>query len=325
MPTKHPKKKGWNVRKQKYKVSNWHDYNNALRNRGKIELWIASDIADAWYEKDRVYNGTGTPKKFSDFSILICHEIRQVFHLPLRQTQGFIDSIFSARQLDLVAPDYSCLSKRLSILNIKTPRYKETNAIDDEVISIAIDSTGLKHFGRGEWHQEKHKVSGKRSWRKLHIAVDNKHIIHASDLTDRFSADCKSVETLAKQIDTPVDHMTADGAYDTNSVYQTLSNYFSNSDIVIPPDSDAVYNKGNHAQRNRNLQEIKTFGRMIWQRVRNYGRRNYSELCIQRYKKILGNQMRARELARQKNEAVIGCGILNKMTNLGMPISYRCA
>ena len=73
-----------------------------------------------------------------------------------------------------------------------------------------------------------------------------------------------------------------------------------------------------------NLQEIKTFGRMIWQRVRNYGRRNYSELCIQRYKKILGNQMRARELAQQKNEAMIGCGILNKMTNLGMPISYRC-
>jgi hypothetical protein len=90
-------------------------------------------------------------------------------------------------------------------------------------------------------------------------------------------------------------------------------------------DAHAVYNKENHVQRNRNLQEIKTFGRMIWQRVSNYGRRNYSELCLQRYKKILGNQMRARELARQKNEAMIGCGMLNKMTNLGMPISYRCA
>ena len=52
--------------------------------------------------------------------------------------------------------------------------------------------------------------------------------------------------------------------------------------IIIPPDRDAVYDKNNHQQCNRNLQEIKTFGRMNWQRVRKYGRRNCSELAIQR-------------------------------------------
>ncbi len=62
---------------------------------------------------------------------------------------------------------------------------------------------------------------------------------------------------------------------------------------------------------------------MQWQRVRKYGQRNYSELAIQRYKKILGNRLHARELSRQKNEALLGCGILNKMTGLGMPKSYR--
>lgn len=64
---------------------------------------------------------------------------------------------------------------------------------------------------------------------------------------------------------------------------------------------------------------------MNWQRVRNYGKRNYSELAIQRYKKILGNKHHARKLSRQKNEAMLGCGILNKMTRLGMPASYRIA
>lgn len=152
----------------------------------------------------------------------------------------------------------------------------------------------------------------------------SQHIIHGSELTDRFSSDCQVVEALAEQINELVEHITADGAYDKNPVYQTLSEYFPSADIVIPPDSDAVYNKQSHVQRNRNLQEIKTFGRMNWQRARDYGRRNYSELCIQRYKKILGNRLHAKELQRQKNETLIGCGILNKMTKLGMPESYRC-
>jgi len=62
---------------------------------------------------------------------------------------------------------------------------------------------------------------------------------------------------------------------------------------------------------------------MNWQRVRGYGKRNYSELNIQRYKKMLGNKSYGRELSRQKNEAMIGCGVLNKMVGLGMPKSYR--
>lgn len=64
---------------------------------------------------------------------------------------------------------------------------------------------------------------------------------------------------------------------------------------------------------------------MHWQKVQRYGNRNFSELAIQRYKRILGNQLHARELACQKNEAMLGCGVLNKMTQLGMPASFRCA
>jgi hypothetical protein len=35
--------------------------------------------------------------------------------------------------------------------------------------------------------------------------------------------------------------------------------------------------------------------------------------------------MQAREFTRQKQEAIIGCGILNKMTSMGMPKSHRIA
>ena len=118
--------------------------------------------------------------------------------------------------------------------------------------------------------------------------------------------------------------MTTDGAYDKNPTYKTLTHYFPEADVVIPPASDATYNKDAHPQRNRNLQEIKTFGRMVWQRIRNYGRRNCSELAMFRYKKILGDRLHATEFSRQKNEVMLGCGILNKMASLGMPQRYRC-
>ena len=70
---------------------------------------------------------------------------------------------------------------------------------------------------------------------------------------------------------------------------------------------------------------IEEKSRMIWQKLMNYGRRNLSELCILRYKKILGTDLHSREISRQKNEGMLGCGILNKMTSLGMPKSYRYA
>lgn len=325
MPNKYPEKKGWNVPKQTYKVSNWSDYNHALRERGNIEVWMSDAAIGAWVESERIYDGTGTPKKYTDFAIRICHEIRQVYRLPLRQCQGFINSLFKSKAIPLTCPDYSCLSKRLSLLAIPSPHYKKTKKVKEDTVAIAIDSTGLKRFGRGEWHQERHKVSAKRSWRKLHIVVDTNHIIHGCELTDRLTSDDQTVEPLIKQVECQVNHVTADGAYDKNPVYNTLTDHFKEADIIIPTRSDAVYGKNNHPQRNGNLQKIKTFGRMVWQKVMHYGRRNYSELAIQRYKKILGNKLHAREMPRQKNEAMIGCGILNRMTGLGMPVSYRCA
>ena len=91
MPNKYPEKKGWKVPKQSYKVTNWSEYNDSLRNRGRIEIWLTPDVIEQWYQKDRVYDGTGTPVLFSDFAIITCHEIRQVYRLPLRQCQGFIN------------------------------------------------------------------------------------------------------------------------------------------------------------------------------------------------------------------------------------------
>jgi hypothetical protein len=325
MPYKYLQEKGAAVKKQKYRVSNWSEYNASLKQRGDIEIWLSQDVTDNWYISDRIYDGTGTPDLYSDAAIIVCHELRKVMKLPLRQTQGFIDSIFRIQELEIKCPDFGTLSKRLERLGLKTPRYKKHEKPDDDLVAIAIDSTGLKMFSRDEWHQEKYKISAKHSWRKLHIAVDGDHYIIGNALTDRFVNDSKEVEGLLGQIDEPIEHLIADGAYDENAVYEEVLEHSPAANVVIPPDKNAVYSDKNNEQRNQNILEIMLFGRMIWQRLRKYGKRNYSELAIQRYKRILGNSLQAREFVRQKQESIIGCSILNKMTSLGMPESYRVA
>jgi hypothetical protein len=325
MPNKYPKKKGWNVPKQKYKLSNWSDYNAALRSRGDITVWLSEDAIAQWYAACRVYDGTGTPIWYTDFAIITCHEIRQVYHLPLRQTQGFINSLFKLLNVPLLCPDYTVLSRRLRALNIKVPRYRNTDKPEDGVHAIAIDSTGLKRFGRGEWHQEKYELSSKASWRKFHAAVNQHHYFEACTVTDRFCHDDSQVEPLLEQIKEPIDQFTGDGAYDESPVYEAVLKHSPSADVVIPPRANAVLNEKAAAFRNRNIREISEYGRMTWQKDRQYGRRNYSELAFYRYQRVLGCSLHARDIKRQEQEVMLGCGVLNKMTSLGMPASYRSA
>jgi hypothetical protein len=47
---------------QKYTVTNWSEYNESLRLRGDITVWLSDDAIENWYQKDRIYDGTGTPQ-----------------------------------------------------------------------------------------------------------------------------------------------------------------------------------------------------------------------------------------------------------------------
>lgn len=143
--------------------------------------------------------------------------------------------------------------------------------------------------------------------------VDNHHIIQSNELTGSHVQDQSVVKNLIHPIDEKIRHVTADGAYDNNPTYQTFLKKFPCADIVIPQQKGAIENKENEFFRNRNILEVKYHGHMEWQKRRDDGKRNYSELVIQRYKRILGNKLHARDFERQKQEVVIGCSILNKI------------
>ena len=100
--------------------------------------------------------------------------IRPVFHQPLRQAEGFMKSLARVLKANITIPDFSSISKRSMAL----PRHAFTKALEPGSLVI-VDSTGLKVYGKDEWHQEKHNVPARRTWRKLHLAIDENHQVLA--------------------------------------------------------------------------------------------------------------------------------------------------
>jgi transposase len=198
-------------------------------------------------------------------------------------------------------------------------------------VHVVIDATGLKVHGAGEWLVDKHGGRGRRTWRKLHLAVDpGTGEILASELTTTEEGDAALVGPLLEQITGPIASVIADGAYDGEPVYRAVAERQPNppAAVVIPPRATAVPSPTAGTaptQRDGHVQMIRDKGRLGWQRAVGYGRRSLGETAVFRYKAIIGRRLRARTLPGQKTEARVGCSVLNRMTRLGMPVSQRIA
>ena len=240
-----------------------------------------------------------------------------VFHLPLRQTEGFLRSLADLLDLDLPIPDHTTLSGRLKRLGEIRFRRLAT----DRPIHLLIDSTGLRIRAGHLREPPRH-----RAWRKLHLAVDaDTGEIVASDLTTRRTHDCARVPALLAQIDAPVASVSADGAYDKNAVYEAAYTRGA-SRVLIPPGRNAKLRSNPSTalkERNRNIRSIRELGRREWHTYSGYSKRSRVENAVFRYKTIIGRGMKSRTLDGHRVEVQIACGILNTMTLLGMPDSYR--
>jgi len=246
--------------------------------------------------------------------------IRMVFHLPLRQTEGFLRSLAGFLEVDLPIPDHTTLSRRLQKLGDIGSRQLAT----DRPIHLLIDSKGLRiHVGHLR------KPPKRRAWRKLHLAVDaDTGEIVAADLTARRTHDCTQVPALLEQIDNPVATLSADGAYDSLGVYEAAQTKGGGRAVrvLIPPGRNAQVSPRPSAaleERNSNIRSIQELGRREWHKRSGYSTRSLVENTVFRYKAIIGRSMRSRALEGQRAEVRLACRILNTMTSLGMPDSYR--
>ena len=108
MPYKHNENRRHKIKKSRYKVTNWHDYNNGLRQRGDVTIWFTEEAIADWHPENT--GARGRPQLYSDIAIETAVFIRQVFHLPLRQTEGFMKSLARIMKAEITIPDFSSIA-----------------------------------------------------------------------------------------------------------------------------------------------------------------------------------------------------------------------
>jgi hypothetical protein len=321
MPNKFNSSRRHHLPKMKFRVMNWAEYDAGLRRRGSLTLWLTPEVLGGWQAARRTI--PGGQSSYSKLAIEAGMMLRLAFHLALRQTEGLMASIFVLLDVPLSAPDHSTLSRRAMTMASIT----KGCALPEGPIHLLIDSTGLKVFGAGEWLQEKHGAKARRTWKKLHLAVDaDTGMIMASTLTGNDVGDPSQVAPLLDQVEATIASITADGAYDGMSTYDVVAGHGEDVRVIIPPHVTAVLSaeaKHNPSQRDQHILSIAARGRMGWQDETDYGQRALVETAMGRYKAIIGPRLRARSFSGQKAEAAVGVAVLNRMLDAGRPNSVR--
>ncbi len=301
--------------KTKYRVGNWRAYERALVQRGDVTLWLSADARDAW--RPSPSGQPGGQKRFSDLAITTELTLRLVFRLPLRQTEGFLRSVLVLMGTDLEAPDHTTLSRRSQRLDLALD-----NIPAQGPLHLIVDSTGLSIVGEGEWAAAKHGKRGKRGWKKLHLGVDRCGVIVAQAVTEPTADDATTGIDLINQVDSDIASVTADTAYDTITFYDAAG--ARSATVVVPPAKTASVSRRRprSSARDRTITRVKILGRRRWEKASGYQRQARVENAVFRYKSIIGNGLRAQTPGRRQTEALLACNVLNRMIELGRPLSY---
>lgn len=304
-----------------YRIRNWKQYNDALVRRGSLTLWVEETTLQAWR-----YQGParqGAQFVYSDLAIEGLLTLRAVYYLTLRATEGFARSLFELMGLELPVPDYSTLGRRAATVRVTLPKRA------GGPLHLVLDSTGLKVYGEGEWKVRQHGYSKRRTWLKLHLAVDpQSHEIQAAIVSEPGVTDAEATPSLLEQVENPVEVMTADGMYDRQAVYAAAEHRGARA--VIPPRRDAkIIRHGNSSgprlDRDENLRRIRQIGRNAWKEESGYHERSLGETAMFRLKTIFGGEVAGRRPPQQATEVAIRCRAMNIMTHQGMPQSERVA
>jgi hypothetical protein len=305
------------TRKGTYKITNWRKYNESLVQRGSIAFWFSEDVIHQWHHANDPPK-VGHPFVYSNTAIECLLVLRELFQLPYRQTEGLGRSLAQLMEVAIDIPDYTSLAKRAAEMGIALDVRRHRGAID-----VVVDSTGLKVFGEGEWKMRKHGKSKRRTWRKLHLAVNPQtQEIEAETLTENSRHDADEVNPLLDQVRNRIRKFYGDGAYDQWKVYESLET--RGTEPIIPPRRNAKIKQHGNSRlaplaRDAAIREIRHRGRCEWKEYVGYHRRSLSETAMQRMKCCFGDRLKNHLIENQRTETRLRSKILNHFTHLGLP------
>jgi len=313
--------------KDKYHIRNWKQYNQALVNRGSITFWFSDDVIKKWLSTEKPH-GPGRPQIYSDDAIRCGLMIKALFCIPFRMLQGLVLSLMQILGLSLACPNYTVFCRRAKGLRMPMRRLLKRG----EKLHVIFDSTGLKVYGEGEWKVRKHGYSKRRTWRKIHVgmcAETGQVVVHAISSND-VSDDTAMIQMMGALEGENLGDILGDGAYDTIDCREVIHDMGGRQ--IIPPDKNARLQKREKIkaleerdQAIKRIEELGAEGRALWKQEVDYHRRSRVETLMFRYKTILGDRLSSRRDWSQETEVTIRLEVLNRMTELGMPKSYKVA
>lgn len=337
----------------KYKVKNWKEYNSNLIQRGNFLRYLVEVpeefkevLTKKWFNKKK-RKGKGKNFVYSDYAIEVILILSRLYRLPLRQAQGFTETLFRNMGINLPVPSYTQICRRQKKLEIKIEKevkkirrqMEELEEMGEKLI-IVIDASGLKVYGEGEWLKKTHpkNQSNRREWKKIHIVVEPQTgLIYNAILTDSHIHDSEVYPQCIKELGKEgynIDKAIVDKAYDCNKLYN-ISDFY-NIQFIVPPRKNSAYYKNKfknnliyfrepyyHKQKKKHLEFIAEFGEGLWKEMVEYGLRSRVESEFSRFKRYFTEKLSSKCIQNQITEIKTKIKLLNLMYQIAKCKVYK--
>jgi hypothetical protein len=317
-------------RKVSYKITNRKEYDKALQKRGDISNLINPKIIATWKaEENSAEKSVGRVLQFSPKCIETLLLVKECYHLSYRALIGFVKSMLKLCGIDFKLPSISQICKRSKSLEISL---NNSDKKTTKVKSVAVDSTGLKFYGVGEWffriHGKKNKKLYRRRWRKMHLLVDvNTFEVIGFLLTTESVGDSQGMLHLLRDIKV-AEEVYGDGAYSWEGCFEKMVAIgavprIALNKILKLKKSIKGLSKGAKAQQKLIREMANAGGKEEWRKTSGYGKRSLIETTMFRFKTLFGGRLSSKLFFTQITEVAARLRLLNMFTNFGMPITVR--
>lgn len=288
---------------------NWSEYNRQLIQRGSLTFLIDQKFLKKL--KPKRSNLKGRPTQYALELIELLAIVKVHFKLTYRSLQGFANSFLSKVLPEGKSPDYTLICKRIIQLGKCLPKLPSNRGG-----IVALDASGMKVYGEGEWKVKVHGRGRPRKWVKVHLAIDvETQEIVAEVVTESKIGDSKMTGFLLDQMTERPKKVLADGGYDKQEARGMITK--RKIEQVIPPPRNARY-RGNNSARDRAIAEIVGLGgdknaRSLWGKLTGYNMRVLAETMFSRLKRLFGERFFSKSIEKQRVESRIRCYLINKM------------
>jgi hypothetical protein len=286
-------------------VINWPRYNKSLVRRGEVVLDF--DVIDNWNnELDKMNDGKeGASYRYPESFVQLLGYMRAYFHLPYRQTEGVVRA-HAGKEIPSI-PDYSTINRRVNKLDIKI-----NEKIGNDIIIIALDSTGIKVTNRGEWLP--HKWNVRKGYLKIHVAIDiKKKKIISLEVTSEEVHDGNRLKKLVDNAseNNDVKRVIADRAYDSKENFRYLFDNGIEAAIKVRKNS-SDRSMDCYPRKVAVLRQLKDLKK--WKNSVSYGYRWIAETVFSSMKRMFGEYVSARKYPNMVKEMILKASLYNIFT-----------